>query len=207
MRRYIVESLGTFFLAFAVCFTSFTGNPIPVGLMFMAMIYIGLHISGAHYNPVFSLAAFLQDRMDMATMCWYMASQCFGAFLSIGLFSIITDIVFSPEIPMDAPLTLSMGMEFLLSFVLILTMLTVTLVERYKGHVQGLIMGLTLTAVVSIGGIFNPAIALAAVFMNILKDGMFVGLYPVMIYIVSPFLASLAATYTYNFLNENHRMY
>lgn len=49
----VVEFIGTLFLALAVI--PFNG-PIEVGLMLMAMVFAGGHISGAHYNPVVSLA-------------------------------------------------------------------------------------------------------------------------------------------------------
>jgi glycerol uptake facilitator-like aquaporin len=136
-------------------------------------------------------------------MLIYMGSQLLGALLALGLFTVVTDVVFSPEVPVEMPLMLSMGMEALLTFVLILTILTVALLDRYRGHVQGIVMGLTLMAVASIGGIFNPAIATAAIIANMCKDGMFVGLYPIMIYVAGPLLAAVVASFSYGYLNEN----
>lgn len=205
MRRYFIEALGTFFLALAISFTSFTGNPIPVGLIFMAMIYIGYHISGAHYNPAVSFAVFLRNRISLYDMCMYMASQVIGALLALGLFIFMFDVVFSPEVPLDMPLVFSMGMEALLTFVLVLVVLTVCLLERYRSHaIQGVAVGLTLMAIASISGsIFNPAIALAALATNMIKDGTFVGLYPMAIYLVGPLLGGFAASHVYAFLNEH----
>ena len=40
MRMYVMELLGTFFLMIAV---SFTGNPIAIGAMLTALVYIGAH--------------------------------------------------------------------------------------------------------------------------------------------------------------------
>jgi glycerol uptake facilitator-like aquaporin len=204
MRRYFVEAMGTFFLTLVISFSSFTGNPIPMGLMFMAMIYIGYHISGAHYNPAVSLAVFLRNRISLHDMFMYMASQVVGALLALGLFTFLYDTVFSPEVPLDMPLIFPLGMEALLTFVLVLVVLTVCLLERYRTHaIQGVVVGLTLIAIASIGGIFNPAVALAALVLNMVKDGSFVGLYPIAIYLVGPLLGGFAASHVYAFLNEH----
>ena len=40
MKRYAMEFVGTFFLTIAI---SLIGNPIAIGLMLMAMIYVGGH--------------------------------------------------------------------------------------------------------------------------------------------------------------------
>lgn len=198
-----MELLGTFFLTLAVSFTSFTGNPIPVGLMFMAVIYLGFHISGAHYNPAVSFALFLRNRLALEEFFMYVVAQIAGALIALGLFGVITDVIFTPEIPTEMPLALSTSMEALLSFVLIFTILTVALLDRYKGQaIQGVIMGLTLIAVASIGGIFNPAIALTAMVINFIKDGAFIGLYPAVIYLVGPLLGGGLAAYAYGFFNE-----
>jgi aquaporin Z len=203
MRRYCMEALGAFFITLAISFTSFTGNPIPVSLMFMAMVYIGFHISGGHFNPAVSLGVFLRNKLSIHDMFMYMGSQLVGALCALGLFIVVTDVVFAPEIALDMPLALSVSMEALFTFVLVLVVLTIALLDRYRNHaIQGIVMGLTLMAIASIGGIFNPAIALAAIITNMVKDGMFVGLYPAMIYVVGPLLGSVAAAYAFGFLNE-----
>ncbi len=198
-----MELLGTFFLALAVSFTSFTGNPIPVGLMLMAMIYVGAHISGAHYNPAVSFAVFMRNKLSMEDMLMYMGSQIVGALLAIWFFGVITETVFSPEVPTEIPMGFSVGMEALLTFVLCITILSVFMLDRYKNHViQGVVVGLTLMAIVSIGGIFNPAIAFAAMVCNMMKNGAFVGMSPALIYIVGPLLGGAAAAIGYGFFND-----
>lgn len=59
MNRYITELIGTFFLVLTI---AFTGNPIAIGLVLTALVYMGGHISGAHYNPAVSLAIYLRKK-------------------------------------------------------------------------------------------------------------------------------------------------
>ena len=46
MKRYLVELMGTFFLTLAICLTN---QPLGIGLMLAAMIYMGGPISGGHF--------------------------------------------------------------------------------------------------------------------------------------------------------------
>lgn len=205
MKKYVMESVGTFFLTFAVCFTSFTGNPIPIGLMLMAMIYIGYHISGSHYNPALSLAVCMRNRLSMHDLGMYTLAQFLGAFFAVWVFGHVTETLYSPEVASDVALRISMGMETLLTFVFCLTALSVSMLERYKTHVShGVVIGLTLMAIVFIGGIFNPAIAGAALVWNWIKDGSFVGLTPILVHIVGPLVGGALASFMYAYLNEEH---
>jgi len=51
MNRYIIELIGTFFLVLTI---GLSGNPLAIGLVLVAMVYMGGHISGANYNPAVS---------------------------------------------------------------------------------------------------------------------------------------------------------
>ena len=203
MKRLIMEFLGTFFLTFIVSFSSFTGNAIPVGLILMAMVYVGYHISGAHYNPALSLAVFLRNKLKMEDLGMYMAAQLLGALLAIWTFGYVTESLFSPENVSEASLFIPLGMEALLTFVFCLTALSVSMLDRYKTHPsQGTVIGLTLMAIAFIGGIFNPAIAAAALFWNMMQGGTFVGLMPVLVHIVGPFAGGAASAFMYTYLND-----
>ena len=43
MKNYITEFIGTFFLVLTI---GLTGDPLAIGVMLMAIIYMGGHISG-----------------------------------------------------------------------------------------------------------------------------------------------------------------
>ena len=51
--------------------------------MLMAMIYVGGHVSGAHFNPAISFACFVQKRLKLADMGMYIAAQSLGACLAL----------------------------------------------------------------------------------------------------------------------------
>ena len=53
MKKYFVEFVGTLFLILIIGLTS---NPVAIGFGLTVLVYMGAHISGAHYNPVVSLA-------------------------------------------------------------------------------------------------------------------------------------------------------
>ena len=60
MNKYITEFIGTFFLVLII---GITNNPIAIGIGLSVLVYMGAHISGAHYNPVVSLAMFIQKEI------------------------------------------------------------------------------------------------------------------------------------------------
>ena len=66
MQKYVVELVGTFLLALAI---SLSANPIAIGLMLMALIYAGGHVSGGHYNPAVSFGAFMRGRLSVRKKC------------------------------------------------------------------------------------------------------------------------------------------
>ena len=80
MKRYVMEFIGTFFLTLVI---SLTGHPIAIGLILMAMIYAGGHISGGHFNPAVSFAMFLEKTLSLNAMLRYWAAQTLGATLAL----------------------------------------------------------------------------------------------------------------------------
>src|SRR4051794_31871492 len=78
MKKYIVEFIGTFFLVFTVGLTVRAGAPFApfaIGSILMVMIFAGGHISGGHFNPAVTLAAFLRGRCDKKDVVPYWVAQ------------------------------------------------------------------------------------------------------------------------------------
>jgi len=203
MQKYVVELAGTFLLALAI---SMSASPIAIGLMLMALVYAGGHVSGGHYNPAVSFGAFMRGKLSIEDLIWYCGSQLLGAVLGLWVFSIITMAMFSPDSPVEIVESIvPLGIEALMSALFVLVVLTVYYHERYRMHaIQGIAIGLTLVAALSTAtfGILNPAIAGAAFVWNMLQGGTFVGIAPILVFILGPLLGGAAAAASYGYLND-----
>ena len=56
--------------------------PLAIGGTLMVMVFMGGHISGAHYNPAVSLAAFLRGALPAAELFPYMVAQILGGIVA-----------------------------------------------------------------------------------------------------------------------------
>jgi aquaporin Z len=196
-----MECLGTFFLTIAI---SLIGNPITIGLMLMAMIYVGGHISGAHFNPAITFACFIQNRMKLAEAGMYIAAQSLGAVFALCFFMMITNNSFSLDMIPESPLIGSMAIEALMVLVLCWVYLMMNVSNRYKDTaIAGIVLGLTLMAIVSAGSLFNPAVAIASIACNVVKDGTFGGMASVLVYIVGPLLGGLAGSFIFDYFKSS----
>jgi aquaporin Z len=203
MQKYVVELAGTFLLALAI---SMSANPFAIGLMLMALIYAGGHVSGGHFNPAVSFGAFMRGKLSIEDLMWYFGSQLLGAVLGLWVFGYITEVMFSPDSPvqiMDSIVPL--GIEAVMSALFVLVFLTVVYHERYRTHaIQGVAIGLTLVAALSTAtfGILNPAVAGAALVWNLLQGGTFMGIAPILVFVLGPILGGAAAAASYGYLND-----
>jgi aquaporin Z len=203
MRAYVMELLGTFLLTF---FIAFSGEPTVVGLVLMALVYLGIHISGAHYNPAVTTAAFIRGKIEVQRGLIYMGMQVAGATVAFWVHNMVTANMWGGDL-MPADGSVAFGMELLLASILCLVILTVGMGSRYRGGmVHGLVIGFTFVALVGMGGVMNPAIAVGA-----LVEGSLSGI-PVLqdipsllAYIVAPLVAGVGSAYLYNYLNPDDR--
>ena len=82
MKNYIIEFIGTFFLVLTI---GMTGDPIAIGSMLMVMVYMGGHISGAHYNPAVSISMKIMGLLTTKELSGYIISQILGSMSLRGL--------------------------------------------------------------------------------------------------------------------------
>src|SRR3989442_7418594 len=82
MNKYLTELIGTFFLVLTVGMASGDLAPLAIGSVLMVMIYAGGHISGGHFNPAVTLAAFVRGRCPKSDVAPYLVAQVGGAALS-----------------------------------------------------------------------------------------------------------------------------
>ncbi len=205
MKQYLVELIGAFFLTLAVTFTLST--PIAVGLMLMALYYVGESVSGGYYNPALSVAGWMRGILPVEEMMLYSGVQSIGAFLGVALYRAITNNTYMPEMPADASFFMAFLVELLLVGLLALVLLTVATSKEFKGSVvNGAVIGLTLAAILYLGGLFNPAIAIGALVYN----GLFIGTAGMPnevfgIYVVAPVVGAIVAGLMYDYLHASKR--
>src|ERR1700716_2974376 len=84
--RLLTEFAGTFVFLTVIALASATGAfaPIAIGMGLTAMVYMGGHVSGAHYNPAVTLAVFLRGKLAATELVSYWAVQLLGAALAFG---------------------------------------------------------------------------------------------------------------------------
>lgn len=177
MKKYIVELIGTFFLVFVIGMSVRGGAsapPIAIGGILMVMIFAGGHVSGAHFNPAVSLAAFVRGALSKADLIPYWVAQVAGALIA-GL--IVVSIHGKPLVAGSFQLGPSLVVEFLATFALAWTVLnTATAKGTANNSFYGLAIGGTVMAMAfAVGGVsggaFNPAVGFALPLMGLVEPG------------------------------------
>jgi len=208
MRSYVTEFIGTFFLAFAVCTGGASGSPftpIAVGVTLMVMVYMGGHISGAHYNPAVTLAVFLRGKLAARDVAPYMIMQLLGAILAALAAHWFTGKGIALEPTLEITKLGAVAAEFIFTFALALVVLNTATASKTAGNSYfGLAIGLTVTAgAFSVGGLsggaFNPAVGTGPAIVRAALDGG--SMANVWIFLVGPFLGGALAAYVFKLQN------
>jgi aquaporin Z len=206
MKKYLVEFVGTFFLVLTVGMTVIepgAGNlaPLAIGSALMIMVYAGGHVSGGHYNPAVTLAAYLRGRCTKADVPGYIGSQIaagiVAAFVVLGLKG-------DPFVtPADIKVFPSLIAELVGTFALAYVVLNVATAKATAGNsYYGLAIGFTLaTMAFALGGIsggaFNPAVAVGITVMHLAKVS------NLWIYLVANLAGGALAAFTFRFINPD----
>ena len=164
MNKYIIEFVGTFFLVLIIGLTS---NPIAIGLGLAVLVYMGAHISGAHYNPAVSLAMLINKKLSPKELGFYIFFQLLGAVFATYTLNFLGNDNFS-VVSNTSDISQFIVAEILFTFLLVFVILNVALNKNIEGNQYfGLAIGLTVTAgAFSVGDIsgavFNPAVSFGA---------------------------------------------
>ncbi|MFU2206788.1 MIP/aquaporin family protein [Streptococcus pluranimalium] len=206
MKKFTAELIGTFILVFigtgAVVFGNGTeglghlGIALAFGLSIVAAAYSIGTISGAHLNPAVSVAMFVNKRMDAKELVNYIVAQVIGAIIASAAIFFLAGGADS-GLGLNAYTEVSTAgafiFELITSFIFILVIVTVTSATKGNGKIAGLVIGLTLTAMILVGlnitGLsVNPARSLA--------PALFVGgkaLAQLWVFIVAPIVGGILA--------------
>src|SRR5947209_17607949 len=84
IARLLTELVGTFLFFSVIALSGSAGPlaPVAIGAGLMTMVYMGGHVSGAHYNPAVSFGVFLRRKISIATLLAYWATQFVASVLA-----------------------------------------------------------------------------------------------------------------------------
>jgi aquaporin Z len=171
----------------------------------MVMVYMGGHVSGAHYNPAVTIAVRLRGAMEPSDVLPYLAAQLVGALTAAATVFLLTGATFAPAPGAGAAVGQVLLGEAIVTFLLALVVLNVATAPSTKGNsFYGLAIGLTVTAgaygigPIS-GGAFNPAVSIGPSVMGALAGGESV--LDIWLYILGPVAGAIAAVPVYRLQN------
>ena len=201
MTKYLTEFIGTFFLVLIVGLAATLGSshaPLAIGAGLMVMVYMGGHISGAHYNPAVTLAALMCGKIARGDVVPYLVAQFAGAIAASAVSTWLLGQTFAPAPGPDATGMQALAVEILFTFALCLVVLNVATAKKTAGNsYYGLAIGFTVLAAAYAGGpisggAFNPAVGLGPILVKaIVAKG---SLANVWLYLVGPGLGAVAAS-------------
>ena len=204
MVRYLTEFIGTFFLVLTVGLVILLEAPlgaIAIGSVLMVMVYMGGHVSGAHYNPAVSLAAGFAGKLAKRELLPYWLSQLDGAVAAALAVRPIAGGTFAPAPADDASALAALLVEILFTFALCLVVFNTAMNPRTKGNsYYGLAIGFTvLVGTIAggpiSGGALNPAVGVGPIVVHaVAGDG---GYSDLLLYIVGPLVGGFLAAIVY----------
>ncbi len=203
MKSLFAEFLGTAAIVFAgtgaIVINDVSGGAIghagiaiTFGLIVLAMIYCFGDVSGAHLNPAVTVAFWAAGRFEAGRVAPYVVAQTAGAFAASGLLRVLfsTHPTFGATIP-SGSVSQSFILEVVLTFLLMLVVLSVSTGAKEKGITAGIAVG----AVIALEAMFagpicgasmNPARSLAPAIVSGNKAALW-------IYLTAPVLGALLA--------------
>ena len=195
MKRYLFEFIGTFFLVMTI---GLTGNPLAIGIMLAVLVYMGGHISGAHYNPAVTISIYLKKLISKEVAIKYILVQIAASTFASAVIYFFTQDLLKVTPSETATIPQIIISEFLFTFLLVLVILNVATDKKTEGNsYYGLAIGFTVMAsAYCVGGIsggaFNPAVGLGPEITSFLitKD---INLFNSLIYLIVPTFGGIIA--------------
>lgn len=173
-------------------------------MIVMAMIYTLGSISGAHMNPAVTIAFAAAGRFNVRDILPYVLSQLFGAFLASGMLRLLfpSNETLGATLPAGAALQ-SFLLEFLLTFFLMLVIITVATGSKEQGMFAGLAIGATVLLEAMFAGpicgaSMNPARSISPAAVSGHTEHLWV-------YLTAPVLGAIAAIPVWKFLTPKNQ--
>ncbi len=201
-RTLIAEAFGTFCLVFAgtgaIVINDVSGGTVThvgvaltFGLVVLAMIYALGDLSGCHLNPAVTLGFLAAGRFGRGRVVPYILAQTVGALLA----SCLLRAMFPSHSTLGATLPAGTAIQsWILEFVLTLMLMVVILSVSTGAKEKGLLAGVAVGAVITLEALFagpisgasmNPVRSFAPAVVAARLDHLWV-------YFTAPFVGSLA---------------
>ena len=183
-------------------------NPITVGLVLSLLVYIGIHLSGAHYNPAVTIAMIFKKLISVKQASYYIIVQISGAVLAAFLVYHIQGSFMRIAPAPTSSISQIVLLEFVFTLVLIMVILFVATDKRTKGNVYyGAAIGCTVTLISLIGGgisggAFNPAVGLGPILFESILGVSAATINYFWYYLVGPISGAIVATYVYRLVAD-----
>ena len=201
MKKYLTEFIGTFFLVLII---GLSKNPLAIGFGLTILVYMGAHISGAHYNPAVSLAMLLRKEINISDFIKYISSQVLGASLAAYVVSIMSsNMIVQPDLQESVAIILLA--ELMFTYLLVFVILNVATHPNLEGNsFYGFAIGLTvMTGAYCVGpltgGVFNPAVSIGPSLID-LVTGNGISQHFLWYYLTAPVAGSVLAVIHFNFI-------
>jgi aquaporin Z len=197
-KQYITEAIGAFFLVTVV---ALTGNPLAIGAVLIALVYMGGYISGAHYNPAVTLGVYLLGKIEKKEAQTYILAQMLGGLIAAVLVAFVTGKPFIPGPPSGTSFAAALLVEILFTFLLASVVFHVALSDKQKNNqFYGMAIGLTVMAGAFAGGqisggAYNPAVGIAPLLLDLTHISSYVP--QVVLYLAGPLIGSTLAAWVY----------
>lgn len=198
-----IEFLGTFFLILTV---AFTGNPLAIGGVLVALVYMGGYISGAHYNPAVTLTMLVTNKIKSFEAIQYIITQMTAGIFAALVYNMITANKFIPAIAADSNSTSAFLVELIFTFLLCFVILNVAATDKTKGNNYfGLAIGFTLMVAAFAagpisGGAINPAVGISPLLYDFANIGKNIG--TIGIYLLGPISGGVLAGLIYKSMHK-----
>ncbi len=202
MKKYLIEFIGTFFFFFTIANVVIDPGagalaPVAIGIALMVMVYMGGHISGAHYNPAVTLAVALRGKCPKNDIAGYLLAQLAGAGLAA------VTVTYLKGGGAATPMTLEIGpsilVEFLGTFILAFVVLNVATAKTTEGNpfygfaIGGVLMAMVFAVGGISGGAFNPAVTTGLIISGVIQGQ------DIWIHLLGQALAAVAAAQVFKF--------
>lgn len=212
--KLITEFIGTFFLLLIIglCVTrgitpGTTPPAIAIGVGLAVLVYMGGHVSGAHYNPAVTLAVFLRGKIEATPAALYIVTQLAGAIVATLAVRGITGNTLNVAPGEGVTSTTAVAVEAMCTFLLALVVLNVATSKNTAGNsYYGFAIGGTVLACAAAaggisGGAFNPAVGVGPAVAVFIHGGGFPS--HAWIYLVGPCLGAAAAAMVFRIQKQD----